>query len=173
MNFSPNFTSSNIRPMTPIYGPISPEISKMFIFNNSNSSLTPTPLPIKNSITEYQNSNRKKVFAEPKETFKFDHTKEAEEINEQTPLSKFKKEPEEDNIFHNKIHLNNYNIPGVVYVPNNEFYSWAIDKSQSNRVRNKTNKSIKIDKIKKTKWKNCSLFVDFIYFIYFLLVFYE
>ena len=76
----------------------------MFIFNNSNSSLTPTQLPIKNTITEYQNRNRKKVFAEPKETFKFDHPNEAEKINEQNPLLKFKNGPEKDNILNNKMH---------------------------------------------------------------------
>jgi hypothetical protein len=141
--------------MTPIYGTISPNINKIFMFssNCNNGSFTPTPLPAINDIREYDNLNNNKMLLrkDAKETFQYGNIKTENNFSEDFPSinSIVNNEAMLDN---GTEKINSSNVPNNCS-NNNEFYSWVMQKTNTINYDDKKHKSNE-NKIKNSKIKN-------------------
>jgi hypothetical protein len=133
LNFSPNLTAMPFKTLTPIYNNFSPNLSHIFMFNNSQ---TGTPLDKK------QGTAQKKT----EDTFNY-------EANNQNSNK-------DNNTGNNNINnINNVNIeiPNLVLVstplnnPNMGFYTWVINGSSNQNITNTSKKINKLKKFKKSK----------------------
>ncbi len=155
MNYSPNLSAGNFKQFTPIYGAMSPNISKIFMFNTNynNGSLTTTPLPIKNDNKDNDNSNNNQKISinDTSEAFHYGIIKNENNFTEDFSSL--------NNINNNEGVINNDsdNIR-TASMPNNfsnsnEFYSWVFQKSNILNEDNQNQKNIK-NIIKNSKIKN-------------------
>lgn len=152
---SPNLSAGHLKQLTPIYGTMSPNINKIFMFssNCNNGSFTPTPLPVMNEFRENENvnSNKKISKKEVKETFQYGNIKNENNFSEDFRFV--------NSIVNNEATLDNGTDKiNCSYLPNNfsnnnEFYSWVMQKTNT-IYEDDTKRKMNKNKIKNSKIQN-------------------